>query len=77
MLVQIITLIIVAIITSYLTIAQASIPRKDAEKLINDSEMRTDKAIDKLDEKQDKILEKLEDLQLKLSIIGEHVGVKK
>lgn len=75
--VQIIALIVVAIVTSYLTMAQASIPRSEVTKLIERSEDRQRDDIKRLEFKQDKMLEKLEDLQLKLGVIGERVGVKK
>lgn len=74
---QIMVMVVVAIITSFLAVAQASISRKDAETLINESETRSIKQIDKLDEKQDLILEKLEDLKIRMAIIGERVGVNK
>lgn len=74
--VQIIAAIIITIVTSYITVLNASIPRKDAEQLIHESEMRTTKAIDRLDTKQDQIIDKLDDLRERMAIIGERVGAK-
>lgn len=73
--VQILILVAVTIITSYLTTVQASIPRNEATKLITESEARADKSIDKLSDKQDQMLEKLEDLRVRIAVIGERVGV--
>lgn len=70
-------LIIVAIITSYLTMAQASIPRSEVKSLIERSEDRQRDDVRRLEDKQDKILEKLNDVQIKLGIISDKVGVKK
>jgi predicted nuclease of restriction endonuclease-like RecB superfamily len=67
--VQVCIMIAVAIITSYLTIVQASIPRKDAEILVHQSEERAMSAIDRLDKKQDQILDKLEKIQIDVAVI--------
>ena len=75
--VELIAVVVVAIIGSYLTILQASIPRPEVKQMIQDSEQRQTNAVDRLNDKQDQMLEKLEDLQLKVGIIGDRLGVKK
>ncbi len=67
--VELIVVAIVAIMGSYLTILQASIPRSEAEFKIQQSENKQMNAIDKFDRKQDEILNKLENLQVEVGII--------
>lgn len=67
----------ISVISGYLMMAQAAIPRNEAVQLIQRSEDKQEDAIKRLEDKQDQILDKLNDLQIKVSVIGEHVGVKK
>ena len=68
--------IVLAIIGSYMATINNAIPRADAEKLVSESEARSNTAIKDLNLKQDQIMDKLNNIEVKEGILLDRMDKK-